>query len=122
MSHARPGEPVELGDVQRLDLAREMEREGVVEAAARAVLAAGDIQLLDLELRRDVFVVAGGGVMAQPTLVVGREWIVDGRHRRDAKKSSGRLLLGGMRRRGRGRVGHSRHGTLHRTLVRYGVL
>src|SRR4029453_8851770 len=45
MSHAPPGEPVELGDVQRLDLAREKEREGVVEAAARAVLAAGDIQL-----------------------------------------------------------------------------
>jgi len=69
--HAPPGEPVELGDVQRLDLACEEEREGVVEAAARAVLAPGDIQLLELELRRDLFVVALGGVMARSTLVVG---------------------------------------------------
>jgi hypothetical protein len=85
VSHAPPGEPVELGDVQRLDSACEEEREGVVEAAARAVLAPGDIQLLELELRRDLLVVALGGVMAQSTLVVGREWVVGGRHRREAE-------------------------------------
>jgi hypothetical protein len=71
VSHAPPGEPVELGDVQRPDLACEKERQGVVEAAARAVLTPGDIQLLELELWKDLFVVVLGGVMAQPTLVSG---------------------------------------------------
>ena len=71
MSHAPPGEPVELGDVQRPDLACEKERQGIVEAAARAVLTPGDIQLLELELWKDLFVVVLGGVMAQPTLVSG---------------------------------------------------
>jgi hypothetical protein len=91
VSHAPPGEPVELGDVQRPDLACEKERQGVVEAAARAVLTPGDIQLLELELWKDLFVVVLGGVMAQPTLVVGREWIVGGGQRREAKQCSGRL-------------------------------
>jgi hypothetical protein len=82
VSHTPPAEPVELGDVERLDPAREKSREGVVEAAARAVLPCGDIELLELELRRDVLAVAFGGLMAQPTLVVGGERIVGGGHRR----------------------------------------
>jgi hypothetical protein len=49
VSHPEPGEPVELGDVERLDLACEEKREGVVEAPAPPVLAPGDIQFLELD-------------------------------------------------------------------------
>src|SRR5215216_3939033 len=114
VAHTLAGQPVELGDVERLDASVEEGPDGLLEARPVDVLAAREVEVGELELGCDVIAVAHGSVVVETALILGGEGVVGGGQRGQAVVAAGGRQFGrqsyidaGAGLRGWGRIQHA---------------
>jgi hypothetical protein len=89
VTHAITAQPVELGDVEGLDAPVKQGADGLLEPWPMHVLAPREVKVGELELGRDVFAVARGGVVVEAALVLGGEGVVGRGQRGQAVVAAG---------------------------------